>query len=81
MGTSGFWSFYSSLIKTIPINQIKGKVAFIDIILYIHKYVIGIRKGGSDIKSKNGKNIIHLFALTKIVFERSSRILRQLKSN
>jgi flap endonuclease-1 len=67
MGTSGFWSFYSSLIKTIPINQIKGKVAFIDIILYIHKYVIGIRKSGSDIKSKNGKNIIHLFALTKIL--------------
>lgn len=67
MGTSGFWSFYSSLIKTIPINQIKGKIAFIDVILYIHKYVIGIRKGGSDIKSKDGKNIIHLFALTKIL--------------
>lgn len=67
MGTSGFWSFYSSLIKTIPINQIKGKLAFIDIILYIHKYVIGIRKGGTDIKSKDGKNIIHLFALTKII--------------
>lgn len=67
MGTSGFWSFYSSLIKTIPINQIKGKIAFIDVVLYIHKYVIGIRKGGSDIKAKNGKNIIHLFALTKII--------------
>jgi len=67
MGTSGFWSFYSSLIKTIPINEIKGKIAFIDVILYIHKYVIGIRKNGYDKKSKNGKNIIHLFALTKIL--------------
>ncbi len=67
MGISGFWSFYSSLIKTIPINQIKGRVAFVDIILYIHKYVIGIRKGGNDIKSKDGKNIIHLYALTKII--------------
>jgi flap endonuclease-1 len=67
MGTSGFWSFYSSLVKTIPINQIKGKIAFVDIILYLHKYVIGIRKSGADIKATNGKSIIHLFALTKII--------------
>ena len=67
MGTSGFWSFYSSLVKTIPISEIKGKIAFVDIVLYIHKYVIGIRKGGTDITAKNGKNIIHLFALTKII--------------
>ena len=67
MGISGFWSFYSSLIKTIPISEIQGKIAFVDIILYIHKHVIGIRKGGSDVKSKDGTNIIHLYALTKII--------------
>jgi flap endonuclease-1 len=67
MGTSGFWSFYSSLVKTIPINQINNKIAFVDIILYIHKYVIGMRKSGQDIKTSNGKNITHIYALTKII--------------
>ncbi len=67
MGTSGFWSFYHSLIKTVPISQINGRITFVDIILYIHKYVIGIRKSGSDIKTRDGRNIIHLFALTKII--------------
>lgn len=67
MGISGFWSFYSNIVKTIPINQIKGKIAFIDIIFYIHKYVIGIRKNGCKIKTNNCKDITHLYALTKII--------------
>lgn len=67
MGIVGFWSFYSSLVKTVPINQIEGKIAVIDIVFYIHKYVIGLRKCGTEIKSDDGKDTIHLFALTKII--------------
>ena len=67
MGTSGFWSFYSKLVKKININQIKNKVAYVDIILYLHKYIIGIRKSGKDIENKNGKVINHIYAITKII--------------
>ena len=67
MGTSGFWSFYHDLIKTIPLNTIEGKVIYVDIILYIYKYVIGIRKSGCDIKSNDGKIINHIHAITKII--------------
>jgi flap endonuclease-1 len=67
MGTTGFWSFYHDLIQVVPINTIRGKIIFIDIILYIHKYVIGIRKSGYDMKSKDGKIINHIYALCKIL--------------
>jgi 5'-3' exonuclease len=67
MGTTGFWSFYDILIKKIPLDNIKGKVAIIDIILYIHKYVIGIRKSGHDITTKDGKVINHIYAISKII--------------
>lgn len=67
MGTTGFWSFYHDLIQTIPLDNIKGKILFIDIILYIHKYVIGIRKSGYDMKTKDGKVINHIYALCKIL--------------
>ena len=67
MGISGFWSFYGSLVKEISINHINKKVAFIDIILYLHKYIIGNRKNGNDIKSKSGKSINHIYALNKII--------------
>ena len=67
MGTTGFWSFYNKLIRKISIDEIKGKVAVVDILLYIHKYVIGIRKSGNDIKTKNGKVINHIYAISKII--------------
>jgi flap endonuclease-1 len=67
MGTTGFWSFYHDLIQTVPLDTIKGKILFIDIILYIHKYVIGIRKSGYDMKTKDGKVINHIYALCKIL--------------
>jgi 5'-3' exonuclease len=67
MGTSGFWSFYHDLIQTVPLNIIEGKVIYVDIILYIYKYVIGIRKSGCDIKSNDGKIINHIHAITKII--------------
>ena len=43
MGISGLWSFYSNLIKKVNIDDIKGKVAFIDIILYFSRYIISIK--------------------------------------
>jgi len=67
MGITGFWSYYGHLIKKVPINQLSGKIAFIDIVLYIHKYVIGIRKTGKDILSKDGKIINHIYAISKII--------------
>jgi flap endonuclease-1 len=67
MGTTGFWSYFSSLVKTIHISKIKNKMIFIDVVLYIHKYVIGIRKSGNDIKLNNGKNVTHIHAMHKII--------------
>ncbi len=67
MGVSGFWSFYESQVKTISIDDIKGRVAFVDIILYIHKYIIGLRKSGRDVVAENGKVINHIFTLSKII--------------
>jgi len=67
MGVSGFWAFYLELVKVVPVEEITGKYAFIDIILYLHKYIIGIRKGGFDIITKNKKNVVHIHALTKII--------------
>ena len=67
MGITGFWSFYNECVKKIPLNDVKNKVAIVDIILYIHKYVIGIRKSGRDVMTKDGKIINHIFALSKII--------------
>jgi flap endonuclease-1 len=67
MGTTGFWSFYNDLIQKVSLDNLKGKILFIDIVLYIHKYVIGIRKSGYDMKSKDGKIINHIYAITKII--------------
>lgn len=67
MGITGFWSFYNECVKKIPLNDVTNKVAIVDIILYIHKYVIGIRKSGRDVMTKDGKIINHIFALSKII--------------
>ena len=61
MGTTGFWSYFSSLVKTMNLSQIKNRIMFIDVVLYIHKYVIGIRKSGNDIKLENNKIILARF--------------------
>jgi 5'-3' exonuclease len=67
MGITGFWSFYNECVKKVPLSDVTNKVAFVDIILYIHKYVIGIRKSGRDVVTKEGKIINHIFALSKII--------------
>ena len=67
MGTSGFWSFYSKLVKTINISQLRGKIVYVDVILYLHKYIIGIRKSGRNIQNKKGKVVNHIYALSKII--------------
>ena len=67
MGSKGFWAFFSSIIKKIPLSDIKGKPVFIDTMLYIYKFIIGIRNSGSDIKLKSGKNVTHLYAIYNLV--------------
>jgi 5'-3' exonuclease len=67
MGSKGFWAFFSSIIRKIPLSEIKGKPVFIDTMLYIYKFIIGIRNSGSDIKLKSGKNVTHLYAIYNLV--------------
>jgi 5'-3' exonuclease len=67
MGSKGFWSFFASIIKKIPLSEFKGKPLFIDVMLYIYKFIIGIRNSGSDIKLKSGKNVTHLYAIYNLV--------------
>lgn len=67
MGSKGFWAFFASIIKKIPLSDIKGKPVFIDAMLYIYKFIIGIRNSGFDIKLKSGKNVTHLYAIYNLV--------------
>lgn len=67
MGTTGFWSYFSSVVNTIPLKNLENKIIFVDIVLYIYKYAIGIRKSGRDIILQNGKNNTHLHAIYKII--------------
>ncbi len=67
MGSKGFWAFFASIIKKIPLSKLKGKPLFVDAMLYIYKFIIGIRNSGSDIKNKSGKNITHLYAIYNLV--------------
>lgn len=67
MGTSGFYSFYGHLFKKIPLNMIENEIIFIDVAIFIYKYVIGIRRKGSDIQTDDGQNISHIYAIKKLV--------------
>jgi len=67
MGSKGFWAFFASIIKKVPLSDLKGKPLFIDAMLYIYKFIIGIRNSGSDIKLKSGKNVTHLYAIYNLV--------------
>ena len=67
MGSKGFWAFLSSIVKKIPLSELRGKPVFIDTMLYIYKFIIGIRNSGSDIKLKSGKNVTHLYAIYNLV--------------
>jgi len=67
MGSKGFWAFFSSVIKKVPLSEFQGKPVFIDTMLYIYKFIIGIRNSGSDIKLKNGNSVTHLYAIYNLV--------------
>lgn len=67
MGSKGFWAFFSSIIKKVSLLDFKEKPLFIDAMLYIYKFIIGIRNSGSDIKLKSGKNVTHLYAIYNLV--------------
>ena len=67
MGSKGFWAFFASIIKKVPLSELKEKPLFIDAMLYIYKFIIGIRNSGSDIILKSGKNVTHLYAIYNLV--------------
>lgn len=67
MGINGFWIYYSKLIKKINIKDITEKIVIVDILLYLHKHIIGIRKSGNDIINSKGKNVSHIYAISKII--------------
>ena len=67
MGCKGLWSFLSSVVKTEQLKNLENKILVIDIMLYIHKYVIGIRNSGADIRNSRGYNVNHLYAIYNIV--------------
>lgn len=67
MGITGFYSFFGHLFKQIPLNTLNKHIIFVDAALYIHKNVIGIRRKGTDIKTKDGKSISHIYAIKRLV--------------
>ena len=67
MGSKGLWAFIQPIIKRIPLENLKNKRLIIDIILYLHKQIIGIRNKGHDIINNRGKNINHLVSLYHIL--------------
>ena len=67
MGCKGLWAFLNEIITEIPIDKLKGKPIVVDIMLYIYKYIIGIRNTGRDITSINGDNINHIYAIYNLV--------------
>ena len=67
MGSKGLWAFIRPIIKRIPLANLKNKRLIIDIILYLHKQIIGIRNKGHDIINNRGKNINHLVSLYHIL--------------
>jgi len=54
-------------INTKIMSQYKGCYLINDAIQQIYKYCIAIRKKGSDMTSKNGKVISHLYAIKSII--------------
>ena len=67
MGSKGLWAFIQPIIKRIPLDNLRNKRLILDIILYLHKQIIGIRNKGRDIVNNRGKNINHLVSLYNIL--------------
>jgi 5'-3' exonuclease len=67
MGCKGFWAFFAPVIKTELIDVLVGKPIIIDIMLYIYKYIIGIRNNGNDIINEEGNNLNHIYAINNLI--------------
>ena len=67
MGSKGLWAFLQPAFKRVSLSKLKNKRILLDIILYLHKQIIGIRNKGSDIYNSNNKNINHLISLYNVI--------------
>jgi flap endonuclease-1 len=67
MGCKGLWSFLNNVIQNEPLEKLRGKPIIIDVMLYIYKYIIGIRNTGHDILDSNGVNINHIYAMYNLI--------------
>lgn len=67
MGCKGLWSFLNNVIQNESLDKLRGKPIIIDVMLYIYKYIIGIRNTGHDILDSNGVNINHIYAMYNLV--------------
>lgn len=78
MGVPGFFSLFQSITKKRALQDGKGKWVVVDASLIIHKYVIGIRRSGSNMTSERGEFTSHLFAIaffTSVMLERGIRCI------
>lgn len=67
MGCKGLWSFLNNVIQNESLDKLRGKPIIIDVMLYIYKYIIGIRNTGHDILDSNGVNINHIYAMYNLI--------------
>jgi flap endonuclease-1 len=67
MGCKGFWAFFAPIVKTESIDILVGKPIIIDIMLYIYKYIIGIRNNGNDIINEEGNSLNHIYAINNLI--------------
>ncbi len=67
MGCKGFWAFLAPIVKTESIDVLVGKPIIIDVMLYIYKYIIGIRNNGNDIINDEGYNLNHIYAINNLI--------------
>lgn len=67
MGCKGLWSFLNNVIRNESLDKLRGKPIIIDVMLYIYKYIIGIRNTGHDIIDSKGININHIYAMYNLI--------------
>jgi 5'-3' exonuclease len=78
MGVSGFFSFFQNVSRKRSLQDGKGKWIVIDASVVIHRYVIGIRRSGSDMTTEHGELTSHLYAVaffTSVLLERGIRCI------
>ncbi len=66
MGINGFSKFFSPVIQTKCISELRNKIVIVDATYIIYKYCIAIRNSGKDYVNKNGDLSSHLLAIFNI---------------